>query len=45
MAGMTSTLIAGQIALARPLPVLAIAKFDGSAGASRPEIYGKSPPG
>ncbi|MFH1279896.1 MAG: hypothetical protein ABIK65_16155 [Candidatus Eisenbacteria bacterium] len=32
MAGARSTLIAGQIALARPLPVLAIDSFAGSAG-------------
>lgn len=38
MAGKTSTLIAGQIALARPLPVLAIDKFDGSAGVIRTEL-------
>ena len=38
MAGATSTLIAGQIALARPLPVLAIDKFDGSAGVIRTEL-------
>ena len=38
MAGATSTLIAGQIALARPLPVLAIDKFDGSAGIIRTEL-------
>jgi hypothetical protein len=38
MAGATSTLIAGQIALARPLPVLAIDEFDGSAGAIRTEL-------
>ena len=38
MAGARSTLIAGQIALARPLPVLAIDKFDGSAGVIRTEL-------
>jgi hypothetical protein len=38
MAGARSTLIAGQIALARPLPVLAIDKFDGSAGVVRTEL-------
>jgi hypothetical protein len=38
MAGATSTLIAGQIALTRPLPVLAIDKFDGSAGVIRTEL-------
>ena len=38
MAGARLTLIAGQIALARPLPVLAIDKFDGSAGAIRTEL-------
>jgi hypothetical protein len=38
MAGATSTLIAGQIALARPLPVLAIDKFDGSAKRIRTEL-------
>jgi hypothetical protein len=38
MAGATSTLIAGQIALARPLPVLAIDKFNGSAGVIRTEL-------
>lgn len=32
MAGARSTLIAGQIALARPLPVLAIDRFGGAAG-------------
>jgi hypothetical protein len=41
MAGKTSTLIAGQIALARPLPVLAIDKFEGSAGAIRTELARK----
>jgi hypothetical protein len=38
MAGDRSTLIAGQIALARPLPVLAIDKFDGAAGTIRTEL-------
>jgi hypothetical protein len=38
MAGARSTLIAGQIALARPLPVLAIDKFDGAAGIVRTEL-------
>jgi hypothetical protein len=38
MAGDRSTLIAGQIALARPLPVLAIDKFDGAAGVIRTEL-------
>jgi len=38
MAGARSTLIAGQIALARPLPVLAIDKFDGAAGIIRTEL-------
>src|SRR4030095_11980201 len=38
MSGGRSTLIAGQIALARPLPVLAIDKFDGSAGVIRTEL-------
>jgi hypothetical protein len=38
MAGARSTLIAGQIAVARPLPVLAIDKFDGSAGIIRTEL-------
>ena len=38
MAGGRSTLIAGQIALARPLPVLAIDKFDGSAAVIRTEL-------
>lgn len=38
MAGGRSTLIAGQIALARPLPVLAIDKFDGTAGVLRTEL-------
>jgi len=38
MAGGRSTLIAGQIALARPLPVLAVDKFDGSAGVIRTEL-------
>jgi hypothetical protein len=38
VAGARSTLIAGQIALARPLPILAIDKFDGSAGVIRTEL-------
>src|SRR5712691_708932 len=38
MAGARSTLIAGQIALARPLPVLAVDEFDGSAGVIRTEL-------
>lgn len=38
MAGATSTLIAGQIAVARPLPVLAIDKFGGSAAIIRSEL-------
>ena len=38
MAGGRSTLIAGQIALARPLPVLAVDKFDGSAKGIRTEL-------
>lgn len=38
MSGGRSTLIAGQIALARPLPILAIDKFDGSAGIIRTEL-------
>jgi len=38
MSGGRSTLIAGQIALARPLPVLAIDKFDGTAGVIRTEL-------
>jgi hypothetical protein len=42
MAGARSTLIAGQIALARALPVLAIDKFDGSAGAIRTELAARS---
>lgn len=43
MGGKTSTLIAGQIALARPLPVLAIDKFDGSAASIRSELARSSP--
>ena len=43
MGGKTSTLIAGQIALARPLPVLAIDKFDGSAASIRSELARISP--
>lgn len=38
MAGGRSTFIAGQIALARPLPVLAIDQFDGAAGTIRTEL-------
>jgi hypothetical protein len=38
MAGARSTLIAGQIALSRPLPILAIDKFDGAAGVIRTEL-------
>jgi hypothetical protein len=38
MAGGQSTFIAGQIALARPLPVLAIDEFDGAAGGIRSEL-------
>jgi len=38
MAGDRSTLIAGQIALARPLPILAVDKFDGAAGTVRTEL-------
>jgi hypothetical protein len=38
MAGGRSTLIAGQIALARPLPVLAVDKFPGSAEVIRREL-------
>ncbi|HXO26052.1 MAG TPA: hypothetical protein VOA80_01790 [Thermoanaerobaculia bacterium] len=38
MAGARSTLIAGQIALARPLPILAVDKFDGAAGTVRSEL-------
>ena len=38
MAGARSTLIAGQIALARPLPVLAVDQFDGAAGVIRTEL-------
>ncbi len=38
MAGGRSTLIAGQIALARPLPILAIDKFDGAAAVIRTEL-------
>ena len=38
MAGSRATLIAGQIALARPLPVLAVDKFDGAAGVIRTEL-------
>lgn len=38
MAGARSTLIAGQIALARPLPTLAVDTFDGSGGIIRTEL-------
>jgi hypothetical protein len=38
MAGARSTLIAGQIAMARPLPILAVDEFDGSAGVIRTEL-------
>lgn len=38
MAGARSTLIAGQIALARPLPILAIDQFDGAAAVIRSEL-------
>lgn len=38
MAGARSTLIAGQIALARPLPVLAVDQYDGAAGVIRTEL-------
>jgi hypothetical protein len=38
MAGARSTLIAGQIALARPLPILAVDKFDGAAAVIRTEL-------
>ncbi len=38
MAGARSTLIAGQIALGRPLPVLAVDQFDGAAGVIRTEL-------
>jgi hypothetical protein len=38
MAGARSTLIAGQIALGRRLPILAIDRFDGSAGVIRTEL-------
>ena len=38
MAGDRSTLIAGQIALARPLPVLAVDEFEGAAGVIRTEL-------
>ncbi|HMK26519.1 MAG TPA: hypothetical protein VK483_10855 [Chitinophagaceae bacterium] len=43
MGGSKSTLIAGLIALERPLPVLAIDKFDGSAGIIRTELSVISP--
>jgi hypothetical protein len=38
MAGAQSVLIAGQIALARPLPLLAVDRFGGSAGVIRTEL-------
>lgn len=38
MAGARSTLIAGQIALARPLPLLAVDEFDGAASVVRTEL-------
>jgi hypothetical protein len=38
MAGARSTLTAGQIALARQLPILAVDKFDGAAGIIRTEL-------
>jgi len=38
MAGSRSTLIAGQIAVARPLPVLAVDEFGGSASVIRTEL-------
>jgi len=38
MAGARSTLIAGQIALARALPILAVDKFDGAASIIRTEL-------
>jgi hypothetical protein len=38
MAGARSTLIAGQIAVARQLPVLAVDKFDGAAATIRTEL-------
>ncbi len=38
MAGGRSTFIAGQIALARPLPVLAVDKFEGAAAVIRTEL-------
>jgi hypothetical protein len=38
MAGARSTLIAGQIAIARSLPILAIETFDGSANTIRTEL-------
>jgi hypothetical protein len=37
-AGARSTLIAGQIALARQLPILAVDKFDGAAAIIRTEM-------
>jgi hypothetical protein len=42
MAGGRSTLIAGQIALARPLPILAVDQFDGSAGVIWTELATRS---
>jgi hypothetical protein len=42
MAGARSTLIAGQIALARPLPVLAIDQFGGASGVIRNELAMRS---
>lgn len=43
MAGGRSTLIAGQIALARPLPVLAVDQYNGSAGIIRTELAMNTP--
>lgn len=43
MAGGRSTLIAGQIALARPLPVLAVDKFVGTAAVLRTELATGTP--
>ena len=42
MAGAKSTLIAGQIALARPLPVLAVDRFGGAAGVIWTELARRS---
>jgi hypothetical protein len=42
MAGGRSTLIAGQIAVARPLPILVIDEFGGSAAKIRKELASKS---